>query len=178
VANAGEGPLELEGTVAGNTVTATQRVYASDGTVGERVAGTFVFHSQHTHWHFVDFTVFEIWTVREDGELGDLVATTGKATFCAVDEIRMDSPEGERASEPAYLACDEDVQGISAGWTDTYGAEISGQELDISALPDGKYAVRSTVDPAGRLQESDETNNSVVEYVQITGTQIEFRESS
>ena len=170
VLNAGEGPLDLTGAHEPGTgsFTASQRVLRDDGSVAEYEVGRFLYHPGHAHWHVEDFTVLEVWTYTQDGDLDALAASTGKATFCAVDEV----PVAPGAPEPSYLECGAEAQGISAGWSDTYGAEIAGQELDISGLADGRYAIRSAVDPAGRLRESDEGNNSLVIYIEIRGTEI------
>jgi hypothetical protein len=173
VVNNGDGPLELVGGFdeATKNVVTTQRVHQSDGSARESEVGRFLFHPEHAHWHFEDFTVLEVWTEDGDGDLDEMVATTGKATFCAVDEVAV----AEDAPEPAYLACGERVQGISRGWSDTYGAEISGQAVDLGTLPDGEYAIRSTVDPANRLLELDEDNNSTIARVELRGAEIVMR---
>jgi hypothetical protein len=170
VLNAGDGPLDLHGTFddATGTFTTTQRVLQSDGSIAEYEVGRFMFHPDHAHWHFEDFTELEVWTHGSDGDLDELMVSTGKATFCAVDEV----PVEPDAPAPAYLECGSGAQGISAGWSDTYGAELPGQELDITGLEDGRYALRSTVDPAGRLVESDDENNDIIAYVEIAGGDI------
>jgi hypothetical protein len=175
VVNTGDGPLDIAGSVddAGIT-TATQRIHHDDGAIEERIAGRFVYHAGHTHWHFEDFTMLEIWTYGEDGELDEVKASTGKATFCAVDEIPEyedlpNFPEG-----PAFLACGQGVQGLSVGYSDTYTADLIGQELDISGLPDGRYAVRTIADPAGRLTEADEDNNDLVVHIELSGDGVEM----
>jgi hypothetical protein len=170
VLNAGEGPFEVVGNPSGSPgeVIATQRIARNGGDYDEHDVGRIIFHPAHEHWHVEDFTALEIWSLDEDGEADEIVATTGKGTFCAVDEV----PELERAPPPAYLTCGQGVQGISAGWSDTYGTEIAGQEVDISGLDDGVYAIRSGVDPEDRLAESDDADNDLVVLVEISGTQI------
>ena len=64
-------------------------------------------------------------------------------------------------------------QGISPGWGDTYGASVRGHELNIEAVPDARYALRSTADPENRILESDATNNAAVRYLEIEGTEVE-----
>ncbi|HEY8173639.1 MAG TPA: lysyl oxidase family protein, partial [Dehalococcoidia bacterium] len=66
------------------------------------------------------------------------------------------------------------TQGISAGWSDTYAASIPGQDIDISGLPDGRYAIKTTVDPDRRLIESDDDNNTSTTYVALSGTEIQI----
>jgi hypothetical protein len=71
--NAGPGPLHLCGqTLPGATTTRVyQRIYdepspppncAAGGTYVEHLAGEFVFHPAHNHWHFEDFADYELWT--------------------------------------------------------------------------------------------------------------------
>ena len=175
VANLGEGPLEMGGTYdpATGRTRATQRIesIAFDGLV-ERYVGDFVYHPSHSHWHFESFTEFELWTYEPDGELDDLVASSDKMTFCVMDTDRVDSALRGAAAEAAFGGCGTGVQGLSVGWGDTYSAGLPGQQLDISDVPDGRYAIRSTADPEDRLQETDETNNAAVVYVQLTGDRI------
>lgn len=179
VANIGEGPLDLAGSfdAASGITTASQRIHRSDGEIEERVAGSFMFHPGHEHWHFEDFTMLELWTYREDGALDAMKATTGKATFCAVDEI-LEYETLERVPEgPSFLACGQGVQGISVGWSDTYTADLIGQELDITNVPDGSYAVRTVVDPALRLVETNDDNNDLVVFVDLEGDTIRLRDA-
>ena len=178
VVNTGEGPLDLAGTVNAETgvTTATQRIHRDDGEVVERVAGEFMFHEGHLHWHFEDFTMLELWTYREDGSLDQLKATTGKSTFCAVDEILEYEdlpyvPEG-----PSFLECGQGVQGLSVGWSDTYTADLIGQELDITGVDEGAYAVRTVADPANRLRETNEDNNDMVVFIDIESGSVTLRE--
>ena len=174
--NRGEGPLDMRGAFnpATGRTRATQRIVSrvADGVV-ERVAGEFVFHPGHDHWHFESFTEFELWTYRPGGELERQLATTGKMTFCVMDTSRIASPPPGAPTRGAYGGCGRDTQGISAGWGDTYRASTPGQELDIRGVPDGRYAIRSTADPENRLLETDDTNNSSIVYIQLTGNRIE-----
>lgn len=172
VLNAGEGPLELAGEhrEAEGIIIAMQNTLLSDGSYARREVGRFVYHPEHAHWHFEDFTLLEVWTADESGQPAELMLSTGKYTFCAVDEV----PEFWNAAEPAYFTCGEGTQGISRGWSDTYGAEIPGQELALGALPDGEYVLKSAVDPANRLAETDDDNNVMTERVRITGAEISF----
>lgn len=175
VSNLGEGPLELSGVhdpIERRTI-ASQRIRRIDESTDARVAGVFVFHPAHDHWHFEDFTSFELWTHGSDGELTRLVATTGKMSFCVWDSDPMADPPPEAPSRRAYERCPQDIQGLSIGWMDVYSARTPGQHLTIEGVPDGRYAIRSTVDPVNRLIESDEENNDAVAYVRLSGSQIQ-----
>lgn len=167
VFNDGEGDLSLQAERDESTgqVVATQFVMFDDGSTGSREVGRFVFDGSHAHWHMQDFMVLDVRAVNDDLAAGDTLLSTGKATFCAVDEV----PEREDAPPPTYLSCDDPAQGISRGWSDTYAAALPGQEIDISALPDGVYALHTIVDPDDRLMESNEDNNDAIEFVRIEG---------
>lgn len=169
VTNLGSGPLEMKGESDPETgrTQATQRIMRRDGDGHvERFTGDFVFHPAHDHWHFESFTEFELWTYHPDGTLNRLVATTGKITFCLRDTGRVD-PSRSDVSPAAYTKCGKSIQGISAGWQDTYGPSVPGQQLDVTNVPDGRYAIRTTVDPENRILEADDDNNSSVAYVQL-----------
>jgi hypothetical protein len=174
VANVGEGPLEMLGQYepASDKTLASQRILYADGSQTELEIGRFIFHPDHDHWHFEDFTVFELWSVDGDNEPDELVASTGKLTFCLVDAYPVGEPPPNGVAEPAVLECNSGVQGLSVGWEETYEADFPGQELDIPELADGIYAVRTVVDPDGRVSETDTTNNESLALVQIDGDQV------
>ena len=66
-----------------------------------------------------------------------------------------------------YGTCSYGRQGLSVGWADVYDHYLPGQSIDISGMPDGIYALISTADPYNLIQESDETNNAAVVYLEI-----------
>src|SRR5512145_1980424 len=75
-ANTGVGRLELR---ARAVIDATrrevvQRIYRSDGSFSERLAGTFTHHPEHAHFHFDGWTEFGLRAIGPDGEIGALVA--------------------------------------------------------------------------------------------------------
>lgn len=174
--NRGEGPLQVRGAFnpQTNRTRATQQIVSrkADGVV-DRFVGEFVFHEGYDHWHFESFHEFELWTYGSNGSLDQRVATTGKLTFCMMDSDRLpDAPPGT-PERPVFGGCDAIFEGISAGWADTYESNLAGQRLDLARVPDGRYAIRSTVDPENRALEIADTNNTSVIYVQLTGDQIE-----
>lgn len=65
------------------------------------------------------------------------------------------------------------------GWVETYGAGVLGQKLDVEAVPDGAYALRSVADPRSGLVKSDGGNNDAFVYLRIDRDKLEeIRESS
>ena len=125
--------------------------------VSESVAGTFLFHPEHNHWHIDDIALFEI---RKGSPTGPVVGGNSiKTTFCLIDWYKLDdnSPAGERV----FFDCYTSYQGISSGWVDQYHQATPGQELDLTGVPnaDDFYLV-STANHAGIFAETDKTNNT------------------
>jgi len=181
--NHGPGPLELRGwqdNVSG-AITVAQQIYGPDGAVVERSVEAFFFQDNHSHWHWPGFSVYEIWRVGPWGELVELVSSSDKVGFCMLDTSRIStgwleafSLTGmEVASRGRYGQCSWELQGISVGWVDTYAHNIPGQSMEVTGLPDSLYALRSMVDPEGRLFELDRENNSAVVYFYLEGERLE-----
>lgn len=173
--NSGTGTLEVNGIQfeGRNRVRVQQHVYRSDGTYQARDAGIFHFDSEHGHWHWENFSVYELWSVTTTGQLGEQLFSSDKIGYCLIDvarELGPRTPDGEPVLliDPPdfrqYTQCDAALQGLSSGWTDTYRNHLPGQSMDISTLPEGLYALRSTVDPENRIRELDEENNSALIY--------------
>jgi phosphohistidine phosphatase SixA len=178
VYNHGLGPLELSGVSdeSSGKTSVTQRIYAAGGSIEEQLAGEFVFHLGHDHWHFENFARYELWSLAPGGDLDSLVAFTGKVSYC----LRDNTPAGDPASAPVpvYTSCDGDLQGISTGWIDIYEFDLAGQVVDISSVPDGVYALRSIADPDNQLRELDDANNAAMVYIQISADQVRIIEDA
>ncbi len=176
VANRGEGNLEMRLAVPNDPANpahdAIQRVFRSDGTSHDRVAGSWEFHDAHGHYHFEGFAQARLWRADSTGKrLGAGPLLSGKkVSFCIVDN-RLDA-YGQKGDAPRnYLVpvCleatefDETfsylVSGITTGWADVYDWFLPDQYLDVAGLPDGHYVVDSVADPDGGVLESDESNN-------------------
>jgi hypothetical protein len=169
IVNGGPGRLELRGVQhpATGTFGAFQIISTQVGAEVDRHVGTFVFHAEHNHWHFEDFTELELWSYLPGPVLVRQHAATGKASFCLSDTDHLDPSLPNSPASKAFVTCELAVQGISPGWGDTYFSTDPGQELDITGLPDGRYAIRSTADPTNRVQEADDANNSVIAFIEI-----------
>lgn len=177
--NLGQGPLEMWGEYDAsiNRTRATQQIHTRSGAVVERQVGDFIYHEGHTHWHFEEFVEFELWSHQPNGALDQRLATIGKMSFCILDNTRVDLDLDSAPQTAQFGGCGQVQQGISVGWGDTYAASVSGQELDITGVPDGRYAIRSTADPVNRLLETDESNNAAIVYIELIGNRVERRQS-
>jgi hypothetical protein len=125
--------------------------------VSEKVAGEFVFHPAHNHWHIGDVALFE---VRKGSPTGPIVGGNSvKTTFCLIDWYNLtgNSPTADRI----FFDCYASYQGIQSGWVDQYHQSTEGQQLDLTGVPNAKdYYLVSTANYAATYTETDYTNNT------------------
>jgi hypothetical protein len=167
------GPLEI-------TVDSGKRIYQNvyDALWGgnivsiTRVGSDLIFHPTHNHFHFADFARYDLLVRDSRGAYRRSPRQSQKTTFCILDYQRVNAPG---PSSPQYTTCGANYQGLSAGWGDTYTADLPDQwiVLGSSRLADGDYAIRSTADPYNKLRESNEQNNEGVLYFSVRGGQIQ-----
>ena len=176
--NGGYGPLDLIGVVdpGPEKQHVVQRILREDGEYSEESIGEFIFHSGHNHWHLDSFSVYELWTLQPNGTLDQVVATSGKVSYCLRDIRR--NWEADRIDRAGFTSCSPVHQGLSVGWTDVYQYYLAGQSIDITGLADGTYALMSTADPYNLIRESDETNNGIVIYLELFGSGVTVIDSS
>lgn len=156
-ANNGAGHLELRGgeVLPSGNQKVFQRIFYSDGTFQDRLAGEFTYHSGHGHIHFDGYAVYALRKYLPGGGIGDLVATGGKISFCLIDITKYRT----NAGASRYNSCGQ-IQGVTAGWSDVYTRSLPDQWINISLVPDGQYWLEVTIDPDNLLLESDKTNNT------------------
>ena len=125
--------------------------------VSEKLAGTFLFHPEHNHWHIGDIALFE---VRKGSPTGPIVGNNSiKTTFCLIDWYKLD--DNAPSAERVFFDCYTSYQGISVGWVDQYHQSTSGQQVDLTGVPNADdYYLVSTSNHAGIFAESDLTNNT------------------
>jgi hypothetical protein len=162
--NAGTGPLELiAGEVVRDRQNVYQRIYSSDGSYRDRLAGSFVWHQGHNHFHFEDYALYTLqptWT--------NSSRTATKTSFCVMDTDLIDGSLPGAPASPYYASCGNSYQGMSVGWGDTYGSRLAGQSISLTKLKDGDYRLFVQADPKNRLVESDETDNVACVLLRIS----------
>ena len=190
IRNAGAGPLEVypvggidcdgDGDM-GNDRLAYQRVFedgdedgafdpAVDTTSDSDEAGCMIYHPAHDHWHFENFSDFQLLTPG-----GVVIATTDKVSFCLSDTSPFDLglPGAPAMGHYAFTSCQADAtEGISVGWRDIYESSLPGQRIDIEGVPHGAYCVAVTSDPDNLLRESDDSNNTSLHGILLSGDRI------
>ncbi len=172
--NSGQGSLELSGDF--NSATSQTRVYqhitTSNGSLQKLFVGEFVWHPGHDHWHFEDFTLYELWSLRPNGGLDSVKVTSEKLSYCVLDTDPVDRDNPAFLPHRNYFDCGQSLQGLSAGWGDTYKSHLDGQSLDITAIPDGYYALISIVNPGTILLEADYKNNHATVFLEIRNSRL------
>ena len=169
--NRGTGPLEVwGGTVSGSVQQVYQRVYSANGSVRDRLAGSFTYHPQHGHVHFDAFAIYNVRRVTPDGGVGAIISAGQKTSFCLANIYNYWPDVGAAAVVKhgrGGSACGT-IQGVSPGFSDVYGSHLPDQWIDVTGVPTGDYWLEIIADPDNRLLETDETNNVVVLRIAYT----------
>jgi len=105
----------------------------------------------HNHLHLNDFAEYRL-----IDSSGNVIVGT-KQGFCLAntDKIRMDAPATNGYPLYGIMSCAV----IVPGYADDYPSSLSGQEIDLTGVPDGTYTLEMVLDPKKGLVESDEQNN-------------------
>jgi len=177
--NSGSGPLELRAgeTTDPNCVNTPdtsdckqnvyQRVYLSDGGYYDRLAGTFVWHPQHNHFHFDKYAVY---TLKPVNAPGGSARISEKTTFCIIDTDAVNTTLPGAPQQAVYTTCGVDTQGMSVGWADTYHYTQFGQNFDITGLPNGDYSISIEVNYGGKILEATGGSNVSCMLVRLNVT--------
>jgi hypothetical protein len=146
-----------------------QRVYHknADGSMSfyEKMVGTMEYHPSHSHMHFDEWTIMTL-RIPDPNNMDnptewEIVGEGAKVGFCVMDlgscsgggcrDVETTYGEGTELFEedfPNYglgggsYGCSPVSQGISSGYTDTYGSYLGGMFLNIPlGTCNGDYAV-------------------------------------
>lgn len=153
--NSGAGPLEvIAGEVSQGQQFVYQRIYEPDGSYQDSLAGRFVWHQGHSHFHVDDYARYTLQALK-----GKSKRSSNKTSFCLIDTSLVASQLPGSPNNAVYTQCGNFFQGISVGWADVYGSNLPGQEIDLTRLKDGDYRLIIEVDPKNRLLETNEDDN-------------------
>jgi hypothetical protein len=156
--NLGTGPLDVHaGGVTSSGQQVYQRIYRSDGSYHDELAGTMTYHPTHNHFHVNNFELYTLTPAGGDREVNG--KTSEKTSFCLEDTTPIDLRLPGSPQNAVYTTCNPDVQGISVGWGDRYGPTLPGQSFDITGDPEGDYDLWIEADPDDHFIELSEDDN-------------------
>jgi len=165
--NSGTGALQLE---AGSVDTGSgkqqvfQRIFNDDGSSTLHFCGWFEWHPAHNHFHFDNYALYSLQPINAPG--GSL-RTGQKTTFCVMDTNLIDGSLPGSPSSAYYNTCGNQIQGMSVGWADTYGANLAGQEIDFTDNANGIYQLKIGIDPGKLIVEANENDNESCVLLEI-----------
>jgi hypothetical protein len=158
--NAGLGALHvIPGEIVGpDQQNIYQRIHWSDGTSEDILAGVYIFHDEHGHFHVEGYAEYQL--EREDGGASTRIAQ--KTSFCLLDTDLINKRLPNAPKRAVFTSCEnhEFGQGISVGWGDAYRYNLPGQSIDVSGLESGNYLLTIVTDPNNRFLETDDGDNT------------------
>lgn len=158
-ANVGDVPLDIVGAVGTDELTPAHqcvRWAAPRVCLERREVGGIYWHEPHGHFHFSDYALYELRELDAERQpvtdADGLVATSEKISFCLIDSEPYGDPHPLYPT-PFYLSClaGAGFMGLSPGWQDIYPPRRPGQQILLSDIPDGDYALLATLDPENLL---------------------------
>ena len=141
---------------ATNSQDVWQRIYLSGGGRTDRLAGNFVWHAAHNHFHFEGYALYTLQPAVANGAAS---RTAQKTTFCVMDTNHVNAAITGSPASGVYTTCGNVEQGMSVGWGDRYGYTLAGQGIDMTGMADGDYRLFIEIDPQHKLSESDRSDN-------------------
>src|SRR5262245_40352284 len=101
--NVGQGPLELvPGGIDGTGQQIFQRIYSTDGSFRDRLAGTMTWHPEHNHFHFNNFALYTLTALANTSGSGK---TSEKTSFCVEDTTPIDLSLPGAPRSGVYTTC-------------------------------------------------------------------------
>jgi hypothetical protein len=163
-----------------------QAVHYSDGSIEMRPAGTYIFHTTHAHFHDENILTYELFTVDPTSRALTPAGEGVKSGFCPADQLFgewerfVQQPagyfgEGDSPTGNCFSPTDGFI-GLTAGWGDVYRWQRPGQYVEFGDNGDGLYVVRSTVDRANNILETNDADNTSYSYIKVVGESVRILE--
>ena len=173
--NGGPGTLVVEGFrgIDEGRMDAFQYFLVDGEPIGRAPVGQLEFHATHQHWHFEEFTRYTLLD-----ETKTQVQVSGKQSWClantdAIDLSVQNANWGALAGDLFTMCGGSGALWIreilDVGWGDTYAQFSLDQAFDVTNLPNGRYYIRTTVNPTGMLFEGTTSNNVEDRLIKLRG---------
>lgn len=185
--NVGRGPLQVRRGESDSLCSGARKaagyqdVYMRDGsTVSLRLKECMVYHPYHGHWHIANVAQYDLFRLNSSAtRLVRKVRSSDKVSFCLFDEHALDrSLYNGPSYRSRYRDCDSRVTGITPGWADEYSYRVYGQWVNITGIPDGVYALKTTLNPSKNFREVTSRNNVAWRKIRLydNGNKVEVLE--
>jgi hypothetical protein len=173
--NEGPGTLVVEGFrgVDEDFMDAFQYFLVDGEPVGRTPVGRLEFHPKHQHWHFEEFTRY---TLLDSTKTQVLVS--GKQSWCLANtdaiDLSVQNANWAAFGGDLFTMCGGPRalwirEVLDVGWGDTYAQFSLDQAFDVTNLPNGRYYIRTTVNPTGMLIEGTTANNVEDRLIKLRG---------
>jgi Lysyl oxidase len=176
--DAGPAPMVIDGfrNPKAQIMGTYQYFYNSDGTAaGHKRIGKMEWDPRpgHQHWHFEDFVSYRLLDATQSE-----VVRSRKNGFCLAntDAVDFTVPNADWNPYNTDLATScGDLSSLAVrevlltGSGDTYYQSKPGQSFNVKNLPNGIYYVQIEVNPNGNMFEADDTNNTSLRKIKLTG---------
>ena len=173
--NEGPGTLVVEGFrgVDEEFMDAFQYFLVGGEPIGRAAVGRLEFHAKHQHWHFDQFTRY---TLLDETKTQILVS--GKQSWCLANtdaiDLSVQNANWAAFGGDLFTMCGGPRalwirEVLDVGWGDTYAQFSLDQAFDITNLPNGRYFIRTTVNPTGMLLEGTTANNVEDRLIKLRG---------
>lgn len=148
---------------------AVQVVYATDGSTYTRPAGSCQsYPDAPPDLPYGNVVAFSLYPVEASGAFGPEIGSGYKASYCLSDDdyfgFGTAGPNGPNTytgqpscDDPSYVDRSQGgasawiTEGISPGWGDVYTWDTADQFLNITGVPNGRYAIVERVNPNGDM---------------------------
>jgi hypothetical protein len=176
--NEGPGPMVVDGFRgdAESTMDAYQYFLRDGEPVGRALIGQLEYAGgRHNHWHLEGFIQYSLLDADKN-----LVQISSKESWCLVptDAIDLSIPNADWNAGPQNLQSSCNFYQPSAlwvrevvpvGWGDTYGQYFNFGGFDVRDLPNGRYYIRTEVNPGGSILEVTTANDTQDRLIRLRG---------
>jgi hypothetical protein len=176
--NAGPGPMVVDGFRgdAESTMDAYQYFLRDGQPVGRALIGQLEYvRGRHNHWHLEDFIRYSLLDADKN-----TIQISSKESWCLVPtdaiDLSLENADWDAYAQDLQSSCNfyqpsslwvREV--LPVGWGDTYGQYFNGGGFDIRDLPNGRYFIRTEVNPGGSILEVTTANDTEDRRIRLRG---------
>lgn len=176
--NAGPAPMVVDGFRgdAESTMDAYQYFLRDGEPVGRALIGQLEYvGGRHHHWHLENFIRYSLLDADKN-----TIQISPKHSWCLVptDAIDLSIPNADwnAWAQDLQSSCNFYQPGslwvrevLPVGWGDTYSQSFNGGGFNVRDLPNGRYYIRTEVNPGGSIHEVTTANDTEDRLIRLRG---------